>query len=191
MKIMKKSVLGAFVLAVVLISAMALSACEGPEGPMGQQGPSGSGIKIVDYTGKEVGIFIAYVISAPSYCLINNGNYTFFINESTGEIRGNIEYIYASGENQAGILYSSSTNYSKYPNYIEKYNFGYFLAKNRNPTGHSQILEDITTASRGDNAGWENRSDTGKRVLIEKLTAATDDSSIIGFIPVLPLRFEW
>jgi len=41
MRTMKKRILGVFVLAVVLILAMAFTACEGPEGPMGPQGPAG------------------------------------------------------------------------------------------------------------------------------------------------------
>ena len=41
MRTMKKRILGVFVLAAMLILALAFTACEGPEGPMGPEGPAG------------------------------------------------------------------------------------------------------------------------------------------------------
>jgi hypothetical protein len=173
---------------ILFAIGLLFTACEGAEGPegtigqKGAQGPDGI-VKVVDADGKVVGESI-------SGNLIDNGSYTFSIVMATGAIITDSWYIYASEVNQGGILYGS-TDFAIYQNYIDKYNFGYFRAKDRNANGYALEVENVTTESMGDDSGWSNITSTGIRVKVEKIDAAADDSYFIGFVPTPPLRYVW
>jgi hypothetical protein len=173
------------IIAIAAVIGLAFTACEGPEGPTGPRGPAGGQgqprtAKVVDAAGKEIGKSI-------SGSTVSNGSYTFPVNMTTGEISGIT--LYATELNGGGTLVYY---YSGYPNYIMMNNGDFYRCKNRDAEGYATDVSTVTSNSSlsSTSSSWYNYTSTGTYVEIEKIEGATI-TSIIGFVPTPPCRYEW
>ena len=189
---MKKRILRIGAAALILF---ALVSCSDPEA-----GPDGKSTKVVDSNGKELGV----LLNSDSGVIINNGNYTYTINWDTGKINSNIDYsLYATeidGSGKIYLFYYYYSNFYYYPNRIVKDSNkkGFYMIKARDSKGYVNEytpLDSVTYKSRWlyGEVNWNNTQGTidGKFVEVEKVGETSDDSIIIGFEPVLPLKFVW